>query len=473
MGFQELFRARRPSTSGLNMRTCTSRILLPALFWITLLSATRGASPGLIVFKNVAIIPMNKEVLLRGRDLFVADGKVLEITATGQKEIPGDATVIDGNGCYLLPGLIDAHVHLVDEKGLQLFLMNGVTSVRVMEGKPEHLEWRKRIESGEIQGPHLIVSTPLLHREESDRFHHVSTPEQARSDIHMFHEAGYDWVKVLRLDKTVLAAVIEEAGKWDMRVGGHNPNFKLDGFYGEEIKGSPAEAIPFDEVLKSGMASLEHISELGIAGTNGKLESDQIPGLAKEIKESGIVITPTINPGILWNEMLLKEEKFLDEERREKIQRYLGTEKLSRGEKFLKELNTMDADTRRRQTNDIPFALEFLKALSDAGVPLVAGSDTGGFSSIAGFSLKDELEVYVQAGLTPYQALRAATYEGARLLNQQSMTGTVETGKNADFILLKENPLQDIRAVQNVDGVMFGDRWYSSADLKRIDASFP
>lgn len=434
------------------------------------------ASPprkGTFVFKNVHVIPMNLETDLSGQDVIVVDRLIREVVTTGTTKYPPDASIIDGNGRYVIPGLVDAHVHLLDEKGLQLFLMAGVTSVRVMEGRPEHMQWRNRIEMGQLAGPHLAVSTPILYREESERFHFVSTPEQARSDVRGFKEAGYDWIKTLRLDKDVFVALMDEAKKQGIPVGGHNPNFELDQYYGEEIHGAHEQAIPLNEVLASGMSSLEHINEVGIAGMNGKLDPDRIPDLAKQVKKSGIIVTPTIYAGIVWNEMLLKEERFLDPDRRAKIKKYLGPEKLARAESFLsKVLKTYDERKKKLQTNDVAFQLKLLEELSKVGVPLVTGSDTGGFSSIAGFSLQDEVEAFVQAGLTPYEALRCATYNGAILLGKQSRGGTVEKGKDADFVLLRDNPLQDIGAIRSVEGVMIGGRWLSADDLKKMDESF-
>src|SRR5262245_60105983 len=154
---------------------------------------SRGAfAHGALVFKDVSVIPMTSETVLRGRTVLVRDGRIVAIDEGVGKEIPSDARQIDGRGKYLIPGLADMHVHLFCDEGapmsgavdeLGVMIANGVTTIRLMIGTPHHLLLRREIERGGMLGPQLWVASPQFTGKKSANARVVTTPEEAYSAV--------------------------------------------------------------------------------------------------------------------------------------------------------------------------------------------------------------------------------------------------------------------------------------------------
>ena len=134
-----------------------------------------------IVFRNVSILPMDSERVLRSQTVVVKNGKIVAIDEARKVAIPTDAVVIDGSGKYLLPGLADMHVH-TDPSDFSLFLANGITTVREMNGSADHLKWRAQLASGELLGPHLFVASTMI-AGEKQRYRHVLVTSPDRKSV--------------------------------------------------------------------------------------------------------------------------------------------------------------------------------------------------------------------------------------------------------------------------------------------------
>jgi hypothetical protein len=376
--------------------------------------------------------------------------------------------VIDGAGGYLVPGLMDMHMHLRDTTALRLYLSHGVTTVRCMEGSPEILAWRDAIREGHLVGPAIFAASPILHREPSNRFRHVPNSEVARETVRSIAAQGYDLIKILRLNKDTLFALMDEAKKWNLPVAGHNPNFALDLQYASEVTEPDSnQTLLLEEVVNSGMVSLEHLHEQFF------MALDRVPNAAKMkpfvdlVRKSEISIVTIVAGNIAWNRLLALQDDFLTDSLMQKLTTYLGDSGPKRAKETLAGVKSYDAATKRVRTiNDVPFILKMIKELNEAGVNIALGTDSGGLLPLAGLGVHDELDQYTKAGLSPYEALRTATYNGAKLLNRLDHVGTVEIGKNADLVLVSENPLKNISTLRQARGVMLRGKWWNRQDLE-------
>ncbi|HKE00213.1 MAG TPA: amidohydrolase family protein, partial [Planctomycetota bacterium] len=375
---------------------------------------------------------------------------------------------IDGRGKFLMPGLADMHVHTWSEQDFPLFLANGVTTVRNMFGAPVHLDWRRRIAAGELLGPTIVTAGPIVDGKRpvwpgSDV---VADAEDAERVVAAQKEAGYDFVKVYsKLTKTAYDAVVASAKKHGLPVDGHVP-----------------DAVGVEAVLASGQRSLEHLSLYGIA-TSARAESskdmlaiadfaawtrfdaDKGAALAKATAKSGIWSCPTIVVLQKW-----VSEKDAEELSKRPEMRYcwmramwksgFGSSKDSRMEEIAASMPKAN-EARKKMTG----------LLHAAGARLILGTDMGNPWVVPGFSAHEELRNLVDSGLSPFEALRAATSSPAEMLGVPGEFGTVAAGARADLVLLDADPLADVANAQRVSGVMARGRWLPRADLQaKLDA---
>ncbi|MFO7814515.1 MAG: hypothetical protein R6V14_02035 [Halanaerobiales bacterium] len=198
------------------------------IFWsASIIAESKIINNNTIVFKNVNIIPMNKKGILKNRSVIIKDEIIQKITSKGNLNINKEAYVIDATGKYLMPGLSDMHVHIRNKSDLKLFLANGITTVRNMAGHKTHLIYKKKINNGEIIGPNIITTTPLLDGNPPIYPHAdvLSNTKVARETVREYKEKGYDYIKVYeKLNKEVYDAIIEEAKRQNIEVVGHVPD---------------------------------------------------------------------------------------------------------------------------------------------------------------------------------------------------------------------------------------------------------
>jgi imidazolonepropionase-like amidohydrolase len=392
------------------------------------------------------------------------------------RELPKDAQVVDGRGKFLIPGLWDMHVHTNfgdwlpggEEIILPLFVANGITGVRDMGGDLHQLlAWRKQIDAGAILGPRMVISGPMIdgappHFPASVP---VSTAAEGRKAVDDLKLGGADFVKVQSyIPRDAYFAVAEESKKQGMTFVGHVP-----------------DAIRASEASKAGQKSIEHYT--GIFEGCSTIEDELLKGpkgprrvleTYSEPKCKALIALLAKNatwqvPTLVWErgQWLIDD---LDLSKSPGAEYAAATWRNKTYKKFtesiLKELDT-DPVAYRRQF--VAKELEMTLAMDRAGVPLMAGTDTAaGVYVIPGFSLHQELELFVKAGLTPMEALQTTTLNPAKFLGRTRDLGTVETGKLADLVLLDANPLDDIRNTQKISAVVLGGWYFSRRDLDGI-----
>lgn len=225
------------------------------IFWSTSIAAESDViNNNTIVFKNVNIIPMNKKEILEDRSMVIKDGVIQKISRDDNLNINKEAYVIDATGKFLMPGLADMHVHIGSQSYLKMFLANGITIVRNMAGNKTHLMYKKKISDGEMLGPNIITTTPLLDGDPPvySHAHVLFSPKSAREVVREYKEKGYDYIKVYEnLSKEVYEAVIDEAKRQNIEVVGHVP-----------------EKVGIRNVILSGQVSIEHLDNYYFWGSS-------------------------------------------------------------------------------------------------------------------------------------------------------------------------------------------------------------
>lgn len=424
-----------------------------AVLWIAAFAAAETT-----VFVNVNVVPMTDDAVLAEQSVVVVDGQIVAVGAVDVVPVPEGAEIIDGTDRYLMPGLAEMHAHVTSIDGFErlatLFVANGVTTIRGMLGRNEHLRLRDQLASDGRFGPRLYTSGPSVNGRS------VSGERDAMQMVREQHAAGFDFVKVHPgLDAGEFEAMATTANELGMPYAGHVP-----------------VAAGVSKVLDLNMATIDHLDgyfasmlppDSGDSGGYGGFFDVM---LADEISEASIrrFARATADSGT-WNvateilvEQVVDDTPVLELRSRPEM-RYVSADTLARwSESKQAAVNEprFDAEIAARA---IELRRLLILELHKAGAGLLLGSDAPQVFNVPGFSLHRELDVLVAAGLTPYEALRTGTVNVAEFLGTNA--GHVEAGKAADLVLLDANPLDDIANSRRIHGVMVRGDWYSRRDL--------
>ena len=433
-----------------------------------------------IAFTNVTIIDATGVPAQAGMTLVVEANRIAALGKTGEVAVPANARVVKADGKFLIPGLWDMHVHWYDEPSLPLFLTHGVTGVRVMCGYPVHLRWRKAVESGQLLAPRFNLAGPIVDGPEPVWLDSLraANAEQGRLAVRTIKEAGYDCVKVYNfLPRDAFSGVAEEAQKLRIPLVGHVP-FSLSAA----------------EVSDAGQKTIEHLSAISLACSSREAElrrkwitpldpeapataihlrfdveaeesydSTRAAALFAKLVKNGTWVVPTL--AVVQAHAELPKIVPAKDPRSRWLPMSVAFRWESRRTNTLKKLGPADFENYQHALRQ---DLKLVKALHGAGVRLLAGTDTGALDCYAGLSLQDELELMVQAGLTPLEALQTATRNASGYLGREADLGTIERGKLADMVLLDANPLDDIHNIRKINCVMTNGKLLQHDDLKKL-----
>jgi imidazolonepropionase-like amidohydrolase len=424
--------------------------------------AAAGAtqSGNTIAFVNVNVVPMDSEQVLDEQTVLVEGGRIVRIGSVDAVPVPDDAMVIEGGGRYLLPGLGEMHAHVPPdgdeaEEVLFLYLSQGVTAARGMLGQPGHLDLRERLASGELIGPRLYTSGPSLNGNS------IPDPDSARRAVLHQKEAGYDFLKIhpglTRDEYDAVAATAAEVGiPW----AGHVP---ADVGLARALEVQQASVDHLDQYTESIVEEGTDVSSSLFFGVNlaGYVDETKIDEVARQTAEAGVWNVPTQS---LIENVLLPEDP--DEMANRPEMRYMSPETVARWVESKK--STMEAEgySPELARRFVEVRRQLILALQNAGAKLLLGSDAPQIFQVPGFSIQHELRLMVESGLTPYQALRAGTYNVAVYFEAVDEFGTVEEGKSADLILVDGNPLDDVENVGRQAGVMARGQWFSAQQIE-------
>lgn len=422
--------------------------------------------PSGVLFDNVRLVSMipGKPEAEDGRAVLIIGDRIAEVGAAGQLRAPKGVQVVDGAGHTLMPGLIDAHIHLNDEAELAAYLAHGVTGVRNMSGYPFHLRLSERIAAGTLLGPDFITTGQMLNGRRPNETvlqRTVSNEEEARAAVRKQYEAGYRSLKIYsNLNRESFDAILDEASKLGMSVTGHSPE-------GVRTAGVPREK-PFDLEWEAsvgrGLTTLEHIETIVWHSLRDNLDEAEMCLVAAKLAASGDAVTPTL---IAHKRLVLIAETngaYLDRRGSDTINPL--TRYFERGsEEYWSSVDPSDYEKPHAE-----FFLTATRLLHEAGVPLIAGTDSGSFGIIPGASIAKELELLVSSGLSPHAALGSATRVSAEVLGFER-AGVIAPGYRANLVLLPVDPLDQIGAVEFPSGVMIGGYWIDEAELEEMRAA--
>ena len=397
-------------------------------------------SPSVTVFADVTVISMNQPNVLRRYSVVVRGSRIVEVGPASRVRIPAGARVIAGRGRYLMPGLVDTHVHVHRESDLLLYVANGVTTVRNMKGEPKHLVWRERIRNGQMFGPTLLTAGPFIERV----FSAADVERLAREQV----ENGYEFLKI----------------HGDLSLGAYRRLIATARVLGVPVIGHLPRNLSFDSVMATPPASIDHAEEfVYTVFANRVSDTSRLREVAERTRAADVVV----GPALVAYEHIARQVDSLPVLLAQPEAQFLPPIERLRWESVNNYYSrVMPRDAAGRLRANLQFQIAHVRALGAAGVRLMLGTDAGGPETIIpGVSAIRELELLVGSGLSPYEALRAATVVPASSWRLAGEFGTVAAGARADLLLLDADPSVDVTNVRRRVGVMVRGEWLPESDL--------
>ncbi len=422
------------------------------------------------IFENVHVIPMHEERVIENQAVAVRDGVLVAIIDASNSQKIDAHTRVDGEGRFLMPGLADMHVHVRwDPQAMfNLFLAHGVTTVANMfikdgSNRINHTDLRSEVENGKRIGPRYLLAGEHFQDD------YPSSIEEVEQVLVQHVANRYDFIKVHGdLAPEVYDALVDGARARGLRIIGHAQHLR-----------------PLKDTLL--LDALEHAEELLYVSPDPefgkKLKEDFLSTyrqhaeslrdpayrapIVEEVARSGIYLDPTIIVYKMVGEWA--SDSRLLEIGKDPSMGYIPQNVKSRWLSLVRNPYQEEGFpiTPTEVERNVETLLMLVKELSDAGVPLLLGTDTFG-TLVPGFSAHQELELLVQAGLTPFEALSAGTVNVAEYLEETDAAGEIRSCFRADFILLDRNPLTDIKNSRSVSGVFTQNRWHSRSDIEKF-----
>jgi imidazolonepropionase-like amidohydrolase len=424
--------------------------------------------PTALAFEHATVLAMTTDSspIVDATVVTVGD-RVVAVGRADDVAVPACATHVDATGQWIMPALVDAHVHVenarlwrllfqdptipeaaVDDGDVLLpYIAYGVLQISNMNAMSEAVGQRRAVESGTVLGPHIALAamvdgSPSLWPVGFTRV--AATPDAGRQVVRDEMAEGYDMVKVYgNLSFETFSAIVDEARTRGIKVVGH----------------IPGRGTPFEPYLQPGYTMIAHAEELASRTTDfSDAEAARMADLAKQ-NGTGMMSTLTVDTRIL--------EQTLDPTTLHTRPEVQYVHPLTR--RFWYDRNPYvgrNSPERIAQLQQlIAFNDKLVRAFAAAGVPILAGTDSLVPGVVAGSAMHDELAALVEAGLTPYRALEAATRVPITWLGLEGDRGTIEVGKRADLLVLDADPLADITNTRKIAGVIANGRWLPRAEL--------
>lgn len=451
-----------------------------------------------LAITNVTVIDATGRPAQHGMTVIITGDRITAITPTSRARLPKGTRLVEGTGRFLIPGLWDMHTHGVarpdvyngaDNSGwvLPLEIANGVVGVRVMDGPSDANAWRKQSGSSNQLSPSIFLASPIVDGPKPawPSAIVVADEAQGRAVVAQQQDRGADFIKVYtNLPRGVFLAIADEARKRGITFAGHVPN-----------------SVRASEASDAGMKSFEHLYMVAISCSSHEdelfeqiqrhelsrsvaqaqaydsLDDAKSTALFARFIKNGTWQCPTLSLLKTYT-MLNKPEELQKDDRLKYVSKDRRQRWDPRNNPGLQNLVWRDDSGRQHKGTDAAYwaisarnftgASELVGRMHRAGVGILAGTDAMNPYVYPGFSLHDELQLLVQAGLSPLEALQCATLKAAQFMGQVDRRGTVETGKIADLVLLDRDPLTDIGNTRSIRAVVLNGRLLDRVTLDKM-----
>ena len=420
-----------------------------------------------LVIHDVNVLTMESEQIYSNFSIIINEGVIEWVGPKAEAAIPEEAVIVEGH-YYVIPGLAEMHAHIpppnqgqqVMENTLALYLSQGITTIRGMLGNPAHLVLRERAARGELFSPRIFTSGP------SFSGNSLSDPESTRRMVQEQKEAGYDLLKF-------------------------HPGITLGNFYaatetaneiGIEFSGHISYEVGLERSLAAGKGSIDHLDRYMeyLAGDAAKrpdppiiffgydltpfVNENRIAEAARITAEAGVWNVPT-------NTLL--ENVFNPDIPVEEMQRWPGMEfipsnTIENWSNFVRQTRTNDTYDEEQARRFLEIRKKLTLALHEQGAGLLLGADAPQIFNPPGYSAHRELALLVDAGLSPFEALKTGTVNVGIYLGEEDKTGKIAPGFRADLILLSVHPLEHIPFQNKIEGIIYSGNYTSRAELDQI-----
>jgi hypothetical protein len=429
--------------------------------------AQAQAEPGTIAFTNVNLLPMDRPGVVPEQTVVIVGGVITEVGPASSVTVGAGATLIDGSGRYLMPGLAEMHAHVPPgddppreevEDILFFYVANGITTIRGMLGSAYQIPLAEEIARGEVLGPHFYVGAPSINASSAP------TPEAAERLIRDHAAAGYHLQKIHPgVSLETWDHMVEVAAEVDLTFGGHVPS-----------------DVGLVHAIETGMSTVDHLdgyvqavaapgvvsqinagAAISLEGLVAGVDEARIPEIVQLTLDHDVFVVPTM---YLWENLygVTDPEPFLSQPEMRYVsaaQRDAWRRQAAPGPRGGPAAVRAFLDVRNR----------ILEDLADAGASIMMGTDSPQMFNVPGFALHREIAVMSEAGMTNQQILESGTVVVGRYVREHlgldEDFGTVAPGQRADLVLLGSNPLDDLDHLTDRVGVLVGGRWVSRADI--------
>jgi imidazolonepropionase-like amidohydrolase len=418
-----------------------------------------------LALTHVTIIGTTGAAAQPNMTVLIQGNRITVVAPTNAVTLPADTFVVPAAGQYLIPGLWDMHVHLSYTAALSLpaFVANGVTSVRDMGSDLDQVDaWRQQIVVGASIGPRIVRPGPMLDGLKEDMRYRqaVTSAAEAYAAVTALQRRGVDFIKVHNLvPREAYFAIAAACKQHGLTFVGHIP-----------------QGISAEEVAEAGQKSIEHTESLAEAALFQLTEpasswEDAVASYTDarhqnafaQFARQGIWYCPTL---VAYRANAFANAAFV---RHNPLQKYLAPSMVTFQDTWMPlEPEPLPDEDYALQRAFFISLLGLVRAMHAASVQLLAGTDPPVRGVFPGFSLHDELELLVEAGLTPLQALQVATLNPARFLGMQETLGSIEPGKLADLVLLDADPLMAISNTRRIAAVIVNGRLFSRQALDQL-----
>ncbi|GAB3879986.1 amidohydrolase family protein [Hymenobacter segetis] len=442
-----------------------------------------------VVINHVTIVDVRTGQLTPNQVVAIAKGKIVSVQLA-DKDSYAARQYVNGNGRYLIPGLWDMHVHFrggdslaaANKKSLTLFLAHGITTVRDAGGDltPSIFQWRRDMDAGRLAGPRIFTSGPKIDGPGAywPGSLEVETKAQISKALDSLQRLKVDYVKIYdsKISGAAYLETIRQAQRRGLKTTGHMPySVKLSDAVKRGLDATEHLYYVFkacsgkeDSLTTLVRNSLSTSKPLGLFATLPAVYDTYSPAAAARIfalmAKRHMAAVPTLYIGKTLTELPENDHA------RDTLLAYIDPKIQSTYQRRLTNARVQPLASQNFSKNLEAKFMSMIPAMQAAGVTLLAGSDSGPFNSFIypGASLQEEVILLVKAGLTPLQALQAATLNGARFMGVAEQTVAIAPGKDADLVLLTANPLEDIANIKKIDAVISRGKAYPAAALANM-----